>query len=299
MQEENEPFNFLINQNNVTHFKKEDSNNNQDTLITENNFYSYYKEKLDHSCPKSFIFAASGNKCQYLFSYLNSVVHVSKNIRCIFVHNPTLCKNITITKTYKKKLFSKIPWIKKYIKKLPYIDYDIDYIIPFFCELISRLKGRSYNPFEKHIIDYANSMATSSAFCGTPIIISYDTHFKDDAHSLYEILVNDRYKNIKSPVLLLDTSKQDFQTVVTTIISTHYQYNLFHALMNKHNKEVINSGVSKKTEKKLQFAGWFTSQTPLQQYSIRTQYIINLLGAILLCYKSATLFYCWCKNFYR
>lgn len=249
MQEENGPFNFLINQNNVTHFKKEDSNNNQDPLITEKNFYSYYKQELDYSCPKSFIFATSGNKCQYLFSYLDSIAHVSKNIRCIFVHNPTLCKNITITKRYKEKLFSKIPWIKKYIKKLPYIYYDIDYIIPFFCELISRLKGRSYNPFEKHIIDYANSMATSSAFCGTPIIISYDTHCKNDAHLLYEILVNDRYKNIKSPVLLVDTSKQDLKTVVTTIISTHYQYNLFHELMNEHNQEVINSGVSKKTKK--------------------------------------------------
>ncbi len=298
MQEKKEPFNFLINQKetlNVTPFKKEDLNNNQDTIITEKNFYSYYKQELDYSYPKSFVFAAAGIYCKNLFEYLHSIAHVSKNIRCIFIHNPTLCDNITIVKRYKKKLFSKMPWIKKYIKKLP----NIDYSIPFFCELVSKFKGQSYNPFEKQIIDYANEMADSSAFCSTPIIISYDAHCKNDAHLLYEILVNDRYKNIKLPVLLIDASIQDFKTVVNTIISRHYQHNLFHALMSEHNKEVINSGVSKKTEKKLEFARWFTSKTPLQQSLIRIQYMIQLLGIIVLCYKTSTLFYCWCKNFYR
>jgi hypothetical protein len=234
-----------------------------------------------------FILAATDSNCKYLFSYLNSIKNDQKQIRCIFIHSPTLSENATITKKYKREFIKKLPRAKEFIKKLSYLDL----IIPLFYELISKLEGESYDAFKREIIHDVDDIANSGSFCTTPIVIThYGCPIDDDTKSLHEILLNDRVKDIKNPVLLLDSSISGFKVMTNNIISTYYKNEPFTNIMHQKNKETANWKTQPETTKKLQNARWFASKTPWQRFMIRRARDIGLLtllfGIIFCCSKT-------------
>lgn len=234
------------------------------------------------------VFAATDNCCKYLFSYLNSIIYETKNIRCIFIHNPTLYQNARITKRYKSTLSSIIPCIEK----LPYLGY----IIPLFHELASKLKGQSHDAFAKDIIHYAHNISHSNTFYNIPIVITYDKDFSDDAFSLHEILIRNPSlpKECHNKIVLLTTQRDNLKIFINNIISTYFINNLFEKLMNSENGILINTDRSNKTNKMIQNAQWFQSKTPLQQFLIRRTRDLGLLvllfGTIVCCYKTIKTF---------
>jgi hypothetical protein len=247
--------------------------------VKANYFYATFQSVYSDS--KSFILAATGDHCQDLFSYLDSIKtkpDIIEKIRCIFIQHPRVSKNRKITKRYTKGL----------LKKLPYASIIIPLIYEFF-------KGTPHDAFAPDIIHYAHNISCQNSFCSIPIVITYSDNFSDDALSLHAILIrNPAFTQTADPaqsnsVVLLATKEPHFELWINNIISTYYEKDLFKKFMEQQNESLLETNKSDETNRMIEQTTWFASKTPTQRTLIRlvrdSTIVISFLGFMFGAYR--------------